>query len=103
MLALNRSQGIVCNKCSESLGFDYFYMQSPYNPLIEDYTEIFYMINEGDVPSVQCDMSLRCSKAMKNIYGRSFILIYFKSKPKSRYDRRSVGQSIMVSSPIWGS
>jgi hypothetical protein len=34
-------------------------MQSPCNPLIEDYTEIFYMIDEEDIPSIRCKMSLR--------------------------------------------
>jgi hypothetical protein len=24
------------------------------NPFIEDYTEIFYMIDKGDIPSIQC-------------------------------------------------
>jgi hypothetical protein len=37
----------------------------------------------------------------------SLYLYYFfptsASKSKSRYDRRSVGQSVLVSSPIWGS
>jgi hypothetical protein len=32
-------------------------MQFPCNPLIEDYTEIYYMIDEGDIPSIQCTMS----------------------------------------------
>jgi hypothetical protein len=39
-------------ECSEVLGFNHFYMQSPCNPLIEDYTEIFYMTDEGDIPSM---------------------------------------------------
>jgi hypothetical protein len=33
-------------------------MQSPCNPLIDDYTEIFYMIDEGDIPSIPCKMIL---------------------------------------------
>jgi hypothetical protein len=44
MLALKRS-----NKCSEGLGFNHFYVQSACDPLIEDYTQIFYMIDEGDI------------------------------------------------------
>jgi hypothetical protein len=36
-------------KCSEGLGFNHFYVQSPCNPLIEDYIELFYMIDEGNV------------------------------------------------------
>jgi hypothetical protein len=31
-------------------------MQSPYNPIVEDYTEVFYMIHEGDVPSVEWEV-----------------------------------------------
>jgi hypothetical protein len=43
---------------SKSLGFSHFYVQSPCKPLIEDYTEKFYMIDEGDIPSIQGKMSL---------------------------------------------
>jgi hypothetical protein len=57
MLTLKRSED--SNKCSEGLGFDHFYVPTPCNPLIEDYTEIFYMIDEGDITSIQCKMSLR--------------------------------------------
>jgi hypothetical protein len=39
-------------------------VQYPCNPLIEDYTEIFYVIDEGDIPSIQCKMSLRGPKFM---------------------------------------
>jgi hypothetical protein len=39
--------GVVYNKISEDLGFNYFYVQSPYNSLIEGHTEIFYMIEGG--------------------------------------------------------
>jgi hypothetical protein len=35
---LNREQTL--NKCSEGLNFDYFYMQSPCNQFIEDYTKV---------------------------------------------------------------
>jgi hypothetical protein len=59
--------GIDSNKCSEGLGFDHFYLQFPCNPLIEDYTEVFYMIHEGDVPSVQCKVSLRWSKTTREV------------------------------------
>jgi hypothetical protein len=52
-------QGVHSNKCSEVLGFNYFYVQSPCNLLTEDYTQIFYMIDEGDIPSMQGKMSLR--------------------------------------------
>jgi hypothetical protein len=46
------------NKCSEGLGFSHFCVQSPCNPLIKDYTQIFYMIDEGDILSIQYKVSL---------------------------------------------
>jgi hypothetical protein len=52
-------------------------MQSPCNPLIEDYTEILYMIQEGDVSSIQCEMSVRWSKSMREVDDTRFILIDF--------------------------
>jgi hypothetical protein len=52
-------------------------VQSPYNPLIEVYTEIFYMIDEGDVPSVQCKMSLSGAKSMRKFDGLGLIFIEF--------------------------
>jgi hypothetical protein len=42
----------------------------------EDYTEEFYMIHEGYVPSVQYEMNLRWSKAMREV-GPNFIFIDF--------------------------
>jgi hypothetical protein len=39
--------------------FNHFYVQPPYNPLIEDYTQIFYVIDIEDIPSIQCKMSSR--------------------------------------------
>jgi hypothetical protein len=50
-------------------------MQSPCNPLIEDYIEVLHMVHEGDVPSVQCQMSLRWSKYMREVDGLSLIFI----------------------------
>jgi hypothetical protein len=52
-------------------------VESPCNLLVEDYTEIFYMIHTGNVPSVQCEMNLSFSKSMKEVGGPSFILIDF--------------------------
>jgi hypothetical protein len=78
MLALNRSlDREYSNKCSEGLGFNHFYMRSPCNPLVEDYTEVFYMIHKGGVPSIHCEMNLRSSKSMKED-GPGFILIEFR-------------------------
>jgi hypothetical protein len=42
-------------------------VQSPCNPLIEDYTEIIYMFDKGDIPSIQCNMSLRGPKSMRKL------------------------------------
>jgi hypothetical protein len=60
MLAFNWSllNREFTNKCSEGLGFDYLYMQSPCNPLVEDYTEVFYMIRKGDVQKVEVTLRL---------------------------------------------
>jgi hypothetical protein len=52
-------------------------VQSPCNPLIQDYTEVIYMIHEGDVPSVRYKRSLRGFKSMRKADGLSFILNYF--------------------------
>jgi hypothetical protein len=52
-------------------------VQSPCNPLIEDYTQIFYMIEEGSVLPIQCKMSLRELKSMRKIDGLSLIYIDF--------------------------
>jgi hypothetical protein len=65
------------NKCSDGLGFSHFYVESACNPLIEDYTEIFYMIDEGDISSIQYKMSLRGPKSLRNVGGPSLIFIDF--------------------------
>jgi hypothetical protein len=63
MLALkpSLSNGVDSNKCCEGLGFSHFYVQSPCNPLFVDYTElrVYYMIDEGGIPSIQCKTSLK--------------------------------------------
>jgi hypothetical protein len=64
-------------KCSEGLGFDHFYVQSPCNYFIEDYAQIFYMIDEGDIPAIQCKMSLRGS--VRKGDGLSLFLIDYVS------------------------
>jgi hypothetical protein len=48
----------------------------PFNPLIEDDTEIFYMIDEGNVVSVQCNVSLKRAKSM-SLGGLSLSIIDF--------------------------
>jgi hypothetical protein len=65
------------DKYSEGLGFNHFYVQSLCKPLIEDYTEIFYNIDEGDVPSLQCKMSLRGPKSIRKVDGLNLIFIDF--------------------------
>jgi hypothetical protein len=52
-------------------------VQSPCNPLIEDYTEIFYMIDEGDIPSIQYKMSLKEIESMRKVDDLSLIFIDF--------------------------
>jgi hypothetical protein len=52
-------------------------MQSPCNPLVEDYIQIFYMNEEGDIPSVQCEMNLKWSKSVREVDGPRFIIIDF--------------------------
>jgi hypothetical protein len=46
-------------------------VQSSCSPLIEDYTEIFHMIMEGDIPSIQCKMSFRGPKCVRKVDGLS--------------------------------
>jgi hypothetical protein len=78
MLALKRSlflQEVNSNKCSERFGFNNFYAWSPCTRLTENYTELFYMIDEGDIPSVQCKMSLRGPKSIRKVDGLSLIFI----------------------------
>jgi hypothetical protein len=59
--------GVDSNKGSAGLDFNHFYVQSPCNLLIEDSTQIFYMIDEGGIPSIQCEQSLRGPKSMRKI------------------------------------
>jgi hypothetical protein len=42
-------------------------LASPCNPLIEDYTQTFYMIEKGDIPSIQSNMSLRGPNSMRKL------------------------------------
>jgi hypothetical protein len=44
-------------------------VQSPCNALIEYYTQIFYMIDEGDIPSIQYKMRLRGPESMRKVDG----------------------------------
>jgi hypothetical protein len=60
-------------------------VQSPCNPLIEDYTEIFYMIDEGDILSIQRKMSLSGPKSMRKVDGVSLILIILCSRTHTTF------------------
>jgi hypothetical protein len=42
-------------------------VQSPCDPLIEDHTEIFYIIYKWNVPSFQCKTRLWCSNSMRQV------------------------------------
>lgn len=42
---------------------------------IKYYTEIFYMIDKVDIPSIQCNISLRGSKSMRKEDRLSLICI----------------------------
>jgi hypothetical protein len=44
---------------------------------MENNTEILYMIHDGVIPSVQCQMSLRRPKSMREVDGLNLILIDF--------------------------
>jgi hypothetical protein len=48
-------------------------VQSLCNPLIEDYSQIFYIIEKGDIPSIQCKMSLSGLKSLRKVDGLSLI------------------------------
>jgi hypothetical protein len=44
---------------------------------MEVYSHIFYMIEEGDIPSIKCKMSQRRPKSMRELDGLTFIFIEF--------------------------
>jgi hypothetical protein len=48
---------------------------SPCNLLIEDYNQIFYIIDEGEIPFIQYEMSLMGRKSMGKADVLSLILI----------------------------
>jgi hypothetical protein len=52
-------------------------VQSPCNPLLEDYTEILYIIDERDIPSIQCKMNLSALKSKRKVDSLILILIDF--------------------------
>jgi hypothetical protein len=50
-------------------------VQSPCNPLIEDHTQLFYIIGQGDIPSFQCKVSFQGPKSARKVDGLSLIFI----------------------------
>jgi hypothetical protein len=52
-------------------------VQSPCNPLIEDYIEIFYMIDKWEIPSIQYTMSFTGLNYMRKVDGLILIFIDF--------------------------
>jgi hypothetical protein len=68
-------KGNIINKSSEGLDCNRFYVQSPYNFLIVDYSEVFYTICKKNVLFVQCKKRLRWSNSMGEIDCRSLVLI----------------------------
>jgi hypothetical protein len=45
--------------------------------LNEDYTEIFYMIDKGNIPFIQRKMNHRWCKSMRKVDGLNLIFIHF--------------------------
>jgi hypothetical protein len=72
---LNREYTII--KCSEGLGFDHLYVESPCNFLIEDYTEIFNAIYKWDIFPMQCKTRHRQSTIVREVDPLCLILIDF--------------------------
>jgi hypothetical protein len=62
-------------KFSEGLGFNRFYVPSPYHFLIEDYPEMFYTIYKRNVLSIQCKKRLRWSNSMGEVQCQSIVFI----------------------------
>jgi hypothetical protein len=51
---------------------------SPCNPLVEDYTEVLYIISKRVVLTVQCEMNLTWPNSMTEVDDPSFIFIDFQ-------------------------
>jgi hypothetical protein len=47
--------------------------ETKFHTHIEDYTEIFYMTDKGDILSIQCKMNLWGPKSMRKVDGLSLI------------------------------
>jgi hypothetical protein len=73
-------------------------MQSPYNALVEDYTEVFYTIHKGDVPCVQC-MDFGWSKSLREVDRTNFILTD-SNVPKLTPSLNSIKTALQLSENI---
>jgi hypothetical protein len=75
MLALNRS---LLNKNYILINFRKALTSiiSIYNPYLQYYTEVYYLIHEGKILSVQCEMNLRWSKLMREVNAPRANLIF---------------------------
>jgi hypothetical protein len=60
-------QGLYSNKCSESLHFDHFYVQSSCN-LLSKITWRFVTFHNWNISSIQCKLGLRRSKTARKLY-----------------------------------
>jgi hypothetical protein len=75
--SLNSVWGIYSNKYSEDVGLDYFYVQTPCDHLIEDYTEIFCTIYKLNIFSIQCKMRHKWSTTTRKVDSPNLSFINF--------------------------
>jgi hypothetical protein len=54
-----------------------FYLQSPCNPLIDDYNENFYITDEVDISCIHCKRSLRRPKSVRKVDDLRLIFVVF--------------------------
>jgi hypothetical protein len=66
--------------------------------LVEDYTELFYMIIEGDISSIQCKISLRGPKSMRKLEDVSLLIDFYVLALTSRLN--STETSLQLSENI---
>jgi hypothetical protein len=79
-------------------------LQSPCNPLIEDYTKIYYVIDKGDISFIQYKMSLGGPKSMRKVDGPILILIDFSVPaftPRLSSTETSLQLSEVMAGPLY--